>query len=142
MQQDELSTILGGKIMIKISKGNPLVKTTNFLKKSLDIKRNLMIRTIRAIGDVGVKSLEEATPKKTGKTSKSWTYEIEETENTISVNFNNTNVVNGVNIAVILQYGHGTKNGGYVAGRDYINPALKPIFDKMADDMWKAVMSL
>jgi len=128
--------------MIKISKGNPLVKTTNFLKKSLDIKRNLMIRTIRAIGDVGVKSLEEATPKKTGKTSKSWTYEIEETENTISVNFNNTNVVNGVNIAVILQYGHGTKNGGYVAGRDYINPALKPIFDKMADDMWKAVMSL
>lgn len=142
MQQDELSTILGGKIMIKISKGNPLVKTTNFLKKSLDIKRTIMLRTIRSIGDFGVKSLEEATPKKTGKTSKSWTYEIEETENTISVNFINTNIVNGVNVAVILQYGHGTKNGGYVAGRDYINPALKPIFDKMADDMWKAVMSL
>jgi len=128
--------------MIKISKGDPFIKTNDFLKKSLDVKRRVMLKTIRSIGDVGVKALQENTPKKSGKTASSWSYEINETKDTISVSFNNNNVVDGVNVAVILQYGHGTKNGGYVKGRDYINPALRPIFDKMSDDMWKAVMTL
>lgn len=128
--------------MISISKGDPFVKTTDFLKNAINVRHRVLIRSIRAIGDAGVRALAEATPKDSGKTASSWSYKINETKDTISVSFENSNVVNGVNVAVIIQYGHGTKNGGYVPARDYINPALRPLFDKMADDMWKAVMAL
>lgn len=90
----------------------------------------------------GVAALESATPRRTGLTASSWSYEIEESNGQLVVSWNNSNVNNGVNIAVILQYGHGTKNGGYVVGTDYINPALRSIFDEMTDSMWKAVVSL
>lgn len=96
---------------------------------------------IERIAKEGVKALEAATPVDTGLTAASWIYEIEQSEKKTVIYFSNLNVNNGVNVAVILQYGHGTRNGGFVQGRDYINPAIKPIFDKMEEDMWKVVVS-
>lgn len=93
-------------------------------------------------GQAGVSALASVTPKKTGKTAASWSYEIIRERGTTRLNFTNSNVNKGVNIAIILQYGHGTRNGGYVVGRDYINPAIQPIFDKIADDAWKEVTEL
>lgn len=87
-------------------------------------------------------ALSAATPVDSGVTATSWSYEIIQNGSSISIVWNNSNVQEGINIAIILQYGHGTRNGGYVSGRDYINPALKPIFDKMADAAWKEVTRL
>ena len=91
---------------------------------------------------MALKALAEATPKDSGETAKKWIYEIVETEGRLSVFWRNTNVNNGVNIAIILQYGHGTRNGGWVEGIDYINPAIQPIFREMADEAWKEVVSI
>ena len=88
-------------------------------------------------GQKGVQALSSATPVDSGKTASSWNYEIRGT----SIYWTNDNINKGVNIAVILQYGHGTRNGGYVQGRDYINPAIRPIFDSMVDEIWKEVTS-
>lgn len=87
----------------------------------------------------GVQALSSATPKDTGETAGSWDYRIEQRSNGIAIVWTNSHIEKGVNIAVILQYGHGTRNGGYVAGRDYINPAMRPVFDKIADAAWKEV---
>ena len=86
---------------------------------------------------MGVKALEDATPRDTGKTASSWYYEIENQNGKATISFHNSNVENNVSIAVILQYGHGTRNGGWVEGRDYINPAVQPVFDDIADKAWK-----
>ncbi len=117
-------------------------KTKNFLESAGDHTKLNRIARINTIAEEGVRALSENTPKRTGKTASSWSYSIEDKNGKTTISWNNSNVVNGVNIAIILQYGHGTKNGGYVVGRDYINPALKPIFDAMANNMWKAVVSL
>lgn len=117
-------------------------KTKKFLESAGSLKNLRNLIKIDAIAKEGVKALSSNTPKRTGKTASSWGYAIEETNGKIIVSWTNSNVVNYVNIAIILQYGHGTRNGGYVEGTDYINPALKPIFDAMANDMWKAVVSL
>ena len=93
-------------------------------------------------GQMGVEALSKATPVDTGLTASSWTYEIERTSKQTTISWLNTNTNQGVNIAVILQYGHGTGTGGYVQGRDYINPAMRPIFDKIADQAWREVNSL
>jgi hypothetical protein len=90
----------------------------------------------------GVRELAANTPIDTGLTASSWTYDIVQTGSSYSIVWNNSNVNKGVNIAVILQYGHATRNGGYVQGRDYINPALQPIFDEMAEAAWKEVTSV
>lgn len=87
----------------------------------------------------GVAALAINTPKDTGLTANSWDYEIKINNRGYSINWINSNIVDGVPIAIILQYGHGTGNGGYVEGRDYINPAIKPIMDKLAEDLWKEV---
>ena len=87
----------------------------------------------------GVEALAAATPKDTGETAASWGYEIVEGDGALSIHWTNSHINKGVNIALILQYGHGTGTGGYVQGVDYINPALKPIFDAMADAAWKEV---
>lgn len=97
--------------------------------------------TLASYGERGVKALAAATPKDTGKTADSWTYSIEEGKGTVSIVWSNTNVNKGLNIAVLLQYGHGTRNGGYVQGRDYINPALQPLFDEIANKAWEEVVS-
>lgn len=114
-------------------------KTEKLLKKTLG--RNYR-SVLDKYGREGVAALSAATPVDTGNTAASWSYEIIQNEGSLSVIWNNSNVNRGVNIAVILQYGHGTRNGGYVAGRDYINPALQPIFDRMADAAWKEVTSI
>lgn len=90
-------------------------------------------------GQAGVEALRSATPRDSGKTADSWDYIITRQNGSVSIVWTNSNIENGVNIAVILQYGHGTRNGGYVQGRDYINPAIKPIFDKIASEAWNEV---
>lgn len=90
-------------------------------------------------GQKGVIALASATPSDTGLTAKSWGYEIKINKGSFSLIWTNSNVVDGVPIAIILQYGHGTRNGGFVQGRDYINPALQPIFDKISEDLWQEV---
>ncbi len=89
---------------------------------------------------LGVEALSSATPIESGKTSSSWSYEIVRNGSDIKIYFNNSNVVDGENIAILLQYGHGTNNGGYVIGRDYIKPAIRPIFDEIANEAWKEVL--
>lgn len=117
------------------SKGD-FSKTIKFLNKVKNVKINDILSKY---GKIGVNALSQATPKDSGVTSRSWNYKIEVNNDNASIVWYNTNVVKGVNIAVILQYGHGTRNGGWVEGRDYINPAMKPIFDKIADQVWKEV---
>lgn len=113
-------------------------KTEKFLKKSFGRD---YLDVLEEYAQQGVAALSAATPIDTGLTAVSWEYEIIQNESAISIIWKNLNENNGVNIAIILQYGHGTRNGGYVQGIDYINPALKPIFDKMADAAWKEVTS-
>lgn len=119
------------------SKGD-FSKTIKFLNKVKNVKINDILSKY---GAIGVNALSQATPKDSGVTSRSWNYKIEVNNDNASIVWYNTNVVKGVNIAVILQYGHGTRNGGWVEGRDYINPAMKPIFDKIADQVWKEVIN-
>lgn len=116
-------------------KGN-LKKTTKFLERTL---KGDYLKNLDKFGREGVAALALATPVDTGKTAKSWDYRIEKITDGTKIVWTNSNVNKGVNIAIILQYGHGTGNGGYVQGRDYINPAIRPIFDRIADDAWKEV---
>ena len=90
-------------------------------------------------GKEGVSALAAATPSRSGFTSKSWNYEVTRKGNNWKITWTNSNVNKGANIAVLIQYGHGTRNGGYVVGRDYINPAIRPVFDKIAQKAWKEV---
>lgn len=90
-------------------------------------------------GKEGVSALAAATPSRSGLTSKSWNYEVTRKGNNWKITWTNSNVNKGANIAVLIQYGHGTRNGGYVVGRDYINPAIRPVFDKIAQKAWKEV---
>ena len=121
---------------ISFSSKGDFSKTIKFLNKVKNVKIN---NILSKYGEIGVNALSQATPKDSGVTSQSWNYKIEVKNNNASIVWYNTNVVKGVNIAVILQYGHGTRNGGWVEGIDYINPAMKPIFDKIADQVWKEV---
>ena len=122
--------------MIKIrSKGDWEVSYRQ-LKK---LKQNNYREILEHYGQKGVVALASATPKDTGKTANSWRYEIESNSNRSTIHFVNDNINEGVNIAIILQYGHGTSTGAYISGRDYINPAIQPIFDTMADNVWKEV---
>lgn len=125
--------------MIKIRQKGDFSKVTTYLIKA---KKGIRLRDLDKYGKQGVAALSSATPVDTGLTASSWYYKIERSDSTISITFLNSNVQNGVPIAVILQYGHGTGTGGWVQGRDYINPALRPIFDKIADDAWKEVTKL
>jgi hypothetical protein len=122
--------------MIRFKLKGDFGKTNNFLKR---ISQILKTRTLDNFGKEGVEALSKATPVDTGKTASSWYYTINRTENSLSITFNNSNINKGVPIAIILQYGHGTRNGGWVEGRDYINPAIQPIFDKIANDAWEEV---
>ena len=111
-------------------------KTEQFLKKANKASKTI---NLSKYGEKGVAALQAATPTRTGVTASSWYYKIEKSGSTITLSFLNSNVNRGVPIAIILQYGHGTNNGGWVQGRDYINPALRPIFDEMVEAIWKEV---
>lgn len=124
--------------MISFRQTGSFDKTEKFLKKSMG--RNFM-DILDKYGQYGVMALASATPVDTGKTASSWGYEItKDNEGRISITWTNDNIYRGINIAVILQYGHATKNGGWVEGIDYINPALKPIFDDLANAAWREVV--
>lgn len=125
--------------MIRIRQRGDFKKTEKFLKKSFGRR---YIRILEKYAQQGVSSLSASTPVDTGLTASSWTYDIVQNEDGISIVWKNLNIQKYVNVALILQYGHGTRYGGYVEGIDYINPALKPIFDKMADAAWKEVTSI
>lgn len=122
--------------MIKISHRGSLNKTENFVLK---LSKRDYLRVLDYYGKLGVEALSEATPKDSGRTAASWDYKIIQNRNTSRIVFTNSNVVDGYPIAILLQYGHGTRNGGWVEGRDYINPAIQPIFDEIANNMWKEV---
>ena len=112
-------------------------KVNNYFEKLLE---GISSGVLDKYGRMGVAALKAATPVRTGVTANSWYYEITRQNGSVSLEFKNSNVVDHVNIAIILQYGHGTGNGGYVQGVDYINPALEPVFKKLAKDAWREVV--
>ena len=122
--------------MISFRQKGDFSKLTRFLERA---KNLVHLSDLDRYGREGVAALASATPVDTGKTAASWYYDIEISKESASITFNNSNIQNGVPIAIILQYGHGTRNGGWVEGRDYINPVIQPIFDKIAEEAWKEV---
>ena len=125
--------------MISVRQKGDFSKLTSYLIKA---KKAIKASDLDRYGQEGVAALASATPVDTGLTSKSWYYEVEINNGSATITFYNSNIQNGIPIAIILQYGHGTRNGGWVEGRDYINPALQPIFDKIAEKAWKEVIAL
>lgn len=125
--------------MIVISQKGDFSKLSSFLERAKEVVK---LGDLDRYGREGVSALSAATPKDSGLTASSWYYEITRENGSVSISFHNSNINKGVNIAVILQYGHGTRNGGWVEGRDYINPAIQPVFDKIAEDAWKEVTKL
>lgn len=111
-------------------------KLTRFLERA---KEAVRLGDLDKYGREGVAALASATPIDSGLTAKSWYYEITNKNGRAEITFLNSNIQNGVPIAIILQYGHGTGTGGWVQGRDYINPAIQPLFDKIANDAWEEV---
>lgn len=124
--------------MIKVTHKGNFNKTKSLLK---NIRERKYLQALDKIGNIGTDALSKATPKDTGKTAASWSYYIEERNGSVAVVWTNSNIVNEwANVAILIQYGHATKNGGYVQGRDYINPAMQPLFDALAKDAWEAVV--
>lgn len=124
---------------ITITQKGDFKKTTDMLNR---ITRAEYLRNLEKYGQEGVNALSSATPVDSGETANSWAYQVKQSRGSFSITWINKNIVNGVPIAIVLQYGHGTRNGGYVQGRDYINPAIQPIFDKIADKAWGEVTKL
>ena len=125
--------------MISFRQKGDFSKTERYLER---LKKSVRAEILDKYGREGVNALSSATPVDSGLTAASWYYKIEDTKDSISIQFLNSNQNDGVPIAIILQYGHGTGTGGWVQGRDYINPALQPIFDKLSEEVWKEVSNL
>lgn len=121
------------KLMIKIKQKGDFKKSEQFFKRV--VKREY-IKFFNEVGEAGVEALQEATPKRTGKTADSWDYKVLETNQGLSITWTNSNVNDGANVAILIQLGHGTSTGAYVKGIDYINPALKPVFEAFAKKAW------
>ena len=124
--------------MITFTQKGDFLQTKKTLKNLEKISAD---KILNKYGSIGVSALSSATPIDSGQTASSWYYEIESSRGRSSIVFKNSNLNAGVNIAIILQYGHGTGTGGWVQGIDYINPAMKPVFEKIANDVWKEVMN-
>lgn len=122
--------------MIKFSVKGDWKKTFQYLEK--DHEKDIR-SVLEQYGERGVAALSSATPIRSGKTASSWTYKIQEGNGNVSIEWHNSNINKGCNIAILIQYGHGTRSGAYVEGIDYINPAIKPIFDEIAEAVWKEV---
>lgn len=123
---------------ISFSSKGSFSKTENFLAK---MSRGDIFQVLDGYGQEGVAALAAATPKESGATADAWGFKVSRGISRTTLTWTNSHIVNGTPIAIILQHGHGTGTGGYVQGRDYINPAIKPVFDKIADRAWKAVTS-
>ena len=126
----------GGQGMLVLKQKGDYKRLNGYLER---VKEIVNLGELNTIGRKGVAALSSYTPIDTGETSASWSYNIERTKKGVSIVFSNSNVNDGVNIAIILQTGHATRNGGWVDGRDYINPALQPVFDQLAADAWEEV---
>lgn len=126
-----------GRMISFTQKGN-FGKTKRFLSGIIGFHYR---RKLEHYAQKGVEALRQATPKDSGETAAAWDWEIVEEDGRLSLYWKNTNIQNGVNIAVILQYGHATRNGSWVEGTDYINPAIRPIFDEIASEAWKELIS-
>ena len=125
--------------MISFRQKGDFSKLTHFLEKA---KEAVRFGDLDKYGREGVAALASATPIDSGQTANSWYYKIINKNGSATIAFYNSNIQNGVPIAIILQYGHGTRNGGWVQGRDYINPVIQPIFDKIVNDAWREVTKL
>lgn len=122
--------------MISFRQKGDFSKLTRYFGR---VKKSARLADLEKYGREGVAALASATPIDTGLTASSWYYTIEDNNGSITISFNNRNIQNGVPIAIILQYGHGTGTGGWVQGRDYINPAIQPIFDRITNEAWREV---
>lgn len=121
--------------MITIEQKGDFSKLTSYFQK---LKHVFKVSDLDKYGKAGVEALMLATPKDTGKTATSWSYEVVINDDSASIIFNNSNMTRmNIPVAILIQYGHGTRNGGYVQGIDYINPALRPVFQQMADEIWE-----
>nr|DAL73464.1 MAG TPA: type I neck protein [Caudoviricetes sp.] len=130
---------VGGSSLITFRQKGDFSKASRYLER---LKEAAKLGVLDKYGREGVAALASATPTETGLTASSWTYEIERKGSSVSIVYKNSNINKGVPIAVILQYGHGTGTGGWVQGRDYINPAIQPVFDRIADEAWKEVTKI
>lgn len=119
---------------IKFKQKGNFTKTTKYFNRAKDVFKDI---DLEKYGQMGVDALSRATPIDSGRTAEAWYYKIENQNGRVVISFYNSNVNDNVSIAVILQYGHGTGNGGWVQGRDYINPAAQPVFDEIAYKSWK-----
>lgn len=137
MLEERNSTQEGDSLIRLTSKGD-FSNTFKFLKK---MEKFQVTKILDKYGKMGVNALANATPLDSGKTAESWGYEISVKKEGATIHWTNTNQNNGVYIAVILQYGHGTGTGGYVQGIDYINPAIRPVFDKIVEEAWMEVVN-
>lgn len=122
--------------MISFRQKGSFAKTERFFRKSQ--AKTYMDILLRA-GEEGLRALAEATPKDSGLTASSWVYTVRSNKGGLTLSWSNTNTNNGENVAILIQYGHGTKSGGYIQGRDYINPAIRPLFDRLAKEVWGEV---
>ena len=125
--------------MIRFKQKGDFSKVTKYLERAKEV---IHLGILDKYGQKGVDALSSATPIDTGLTAESWRYEIVNKNGSARINFCNSNIQNGVPIAIILQYGHGTGTGGWVQGRDYINPSIQPIFDEIANEAWREVTRL
>lgn len=125
--------------MITVKTNGDFVNTKRYFER---VKKSAKINVLEKYGKAGVAALASSTPVDSGITAGSWYYEIKRQNGNAIIEFCNSHVNKGVNIAIILQYGHGTGTGGWVQGRDYINPAIQPIFDKIAEDAWREVTNV
>lgn len=123
-------------VKVVITQKGDFSKLKRYLEK---VKDPSDLLSLERFGEEGVSALSSATPVDTGLTAGSWYYKIEKEKGRVSISFWNSNIQNGVPIAIILQYGHATGTGGWVQGRDYINPAIRPVFDRIAEEAWKEV---
>ena len=125
--------------MITVTARGDFSKAERFLAA---IKAGKLYDSLSQYGRMGVQALASRTPVEPGQTAASWSYEVKVSSGKVSIAWTNSHTVSGTPLVILLQYGHGTGTGGYVAGRDFINPAIQPIFDKIADAVWKRVTSL
>lgn len=123
--------------MIKFKHSGGFNNTSEFLKR---VKKIDFFKLLKPYGEEGVRALSRATPVDTGETASLWEYSIEERKGVIAISWTNSKMAGNVPLVIILQYGHATKSGGYVKGRDFINPAMRPVMDKILDDIWREVI--
>ena len=121
---------------IKLTSKGDFSKTFNFFNR---IKKKEYLKVLNRYGEIGVQALSAATPRDTGKTAESWSYEVHYSKEKATITWLNSNTNKGIPIVVLIQYGHGTSGGGYVQGRDFINPAMRPVFDQIAEQAWLEV---